>query len=524
MVQDNQQQDKNNPLNDAVEHNATPDGNTDEHRAQDRQNQQNTMAATTATGADAAEQNDQVSNESAESNQGNTEDAGGQPGAEASGTEGSSGSQRQSGNADSSVQGGEAQQDDGNVEGSSAPQSVGGGTQQGSQSQSDGEGQNRASQDSNEQSPQPQQAGGSAPMASGQSVEPTSFDTETTSETFQVDVANATSKEMVIDGDYDTETVSETFEIKVDNVNDEVEIDEQAKPIFETSEDGQIVISEAELLANASDVDGDALSVLNLSIANASFEIQVDPDTGERSFVVTPDENVNGELAISFDVTDGQGSEVASSAMLNVAAVNDAAVVGETNVDGTEDTAITFTQAMLLQNASDVDSSELTAVNLHIDPQYGTLEDNQDGTFTFTPKDDFNGDVPFTFEVDDNDGSVTPASGTLDVEAVNDVPVFAETSYTIAEDGSITLSEASLLANVTDVDNDVLSISDISVEGNGTVSRDEETGDWTYTPDADYSGDAALKITVNDTKVDAVFTAPVTITPEADEPSLTVSL
>ena len=33
-------------------------------------------------------------------------------------------------------------------------------------------------------------------------------------------------------------------------------------------------------------------------------------------------------------------------------------------------------------------------------------------------------------------------------------PSFAETSYTIAEDGSITITEASLLENVTDVDND----------------------------------------------------------------------
>ena len=70
----------------------------------------------------------------------------------------------------------------------------------------------------------------------------------------------------------------------------------------------------------------------------------------------------------------------------------------------------------------------------------------------------------------------------------------------------------------------MLSVTNISVEGNGTVTRDDETGDWTFTPDADYSGDAGLKITVNDTKVDAIFTAPVTITPEADEPSLTVSL
>ena len=46
----------------------------------------------------------------------------------------------------------------------------------------------------------------------------------------------------------------------------------------------------------------------------------------------------------------------------------------KTSIDGTEDTAITFTQDMLLQNATDVDSDTLTAINLDIDPQYGDLE------------------------------------------------------------------------------------------------------------------------------------------------------
>ncbi|MDV5167887.1 tandem-95 repeat protein [Photobacterium rosenbergii] len=287
-----------------------------------------------------------------------------------------------------------------------------------------------------------------------------------------------------------------------------------------TDEDTTITITQDDLLVNASDADGDALVAQNVTTNHPDVVIV---DNGNGSFDITPPQDFHGDISLSFEITDGEFI-TPTQMTLTVEPVNDAAVVAETNIDGTEDAAITFTQDMLLQNATDVDSDTLTAINLQIDPQYGALIDNEDGTFTFTPKDDFNGEVPFTFDVDDNDGAVTPASGTLDVAAVNDVPVFAETSYTIAEDGSITISEASLLANVTDVDNDDLCVTDISVEGSGTVTRDDETGDWTFTPDADYSGDATLKITVNDTKVDAVFNAPVTITPEADEPSLTVSL
>lgn len=528
MAQDHQQQDQGNPLNDAVEHNATPDGNTDEHRAQDRQNQQNTMAATTATGADAAEQNDQTNNDSSESDPEISEDAGSQPSVAASDTGGNSGSQRQSGNSDSSVQGDTSQQDEVGVDGGGAPQAVGWGTQQRSPSRPDGEGQNRVSQESNEQNPQAQSAGGGGNQASNQSVEQTPFDTETTSETFQVDVANATSKELVIDSDFDTETVSETFEIQVDNVNDEVVVDEQAIPVFEANEDGQIVLSEADLLANASDIDGDDLSVLNLSITNASFEIHIDPETGERSFVVTPDENINGELAISFDVTDGQGSEVASSAVLNVASVNDKVEIdADTPMQfGTqEDSDIIITEAELLANASDVDGDDLSVVNLNVeDATYTTQVDPDTGerTFVITPNPDVNGDLPVTFDVSDGQGSQVVSGATLQVAAVNDAVIVQDDSsladgdapsiatfsafssaepeaIEVEEDGQLVISPSDLLANDTDVDGDVLSITAVEAtdDTHGTVELDED-GSVVFTPDADYNGPASFTYTVTD--------------------------
>ncbi|MDD1830145.1 tandem-95 repeat protein, partial [Photobacterium sp. ZSDE20] len=130
--------------------------------------------------------------------------------------------------------------------------------------------------------------------------------------------------------------------------------------------------------------------------------------------------------------------------------------------------------------ASDVDSSDLTAVNLHIDPQYGTLEDNQDGTFTFTPKADFHGDVPFTFDVDDNDGSVTPASGSIAVDAVADAP---ELSVTDGDNNAIPgnvvdtdpdeVIELNIAANLTDQDlSETLSVTIDGVPEGGVLRYD----------------------------------------------------
>ncbi|MGF1870524.1 tandem-95 repeat protein [Photobacterium indicum] len=512
--------DDNNELNDAVENIATPDEGTGDHRGHDRQNLQSTVAAATATGAESSDLADEINAAMNENPSGaGRAGGGGQRRAEERNANDDDTSQGQGSNkaVQEPIDNGRDNNEN-NVAGGSEPQSVGGNT---SQDLPSGSG-NDTLQSKADISSEQQNAGGASGGRGGQARNQ-EFDTATTSETFEVDVADATAADLSVEDEFDTKSTSETIEIQVDNVNDEVVIDDEIAPMFDGVEDTQIVLTEAELLANASDVDGDDLNVENLSIENATFEIEIDPETSEKSFVVTPNENINGELKVTFDVSDQNGSEVASGATLNVAAVNDAAIVTPTEIGGTEDTAITFTQEMLLQNASDIDSDELTALNLSIDAQYGSVIDNGDGTFTFTPMADYNGDVPFTFDVDDNDGAVTPASGNLDIAAVNDVPVLVETSYEVNEDGSIVITEASLLNNATDVDNDVLSVASITSDEHGTVIQNDN-GDWVYTPNADYSGDANLTITLNDGTVDAEFSSPVTVTLDADVPSLTVSL
>ncbi|PSU44640.1 hypothetical protein C9J12_26570 [Photobacterium frigidiphilum] len=515
--------DDNNELNDAVENIATPDEGTGDHRGHDRQNLQNTVTAATATGAESSDLADEMNAALNENpSRSGREEQGGQRRAEEHNANDDDKPQGRGGNktAQEPTNNGRDNNDN-DAAGGNEPQSVGGNTPQGSPSGSGNDTpQSRGGGVTSEQ----QTAGGAGSGRGGQARN-LEVDTATTSETFEVDVTDATAADLSVEDEFDTKSNSETIEIQVNNVNDEVVIDDEIAPMFDGVEDTQIVLTEAELLANASDVDvdGDDLSVENLSIENATFEIEIDPDTGEKSFVVTPNENVNGELKVTFDVSDHNGSEVASGATLNVTAVNDLAVVTPTDIDGTEDTSITFTQEMLLQNATDIDSDDLTALNLSIDAQYGSVIDNDDGTFTFTPTADYNGDVPFTFDVDDNDGAVTPASGNLDLAAVNDAPVLAETSYIVNEDGSIVITEASLIDNATDVDNNALSVASISADEHGIVTQ-SDNGDWVYTPDADYSGDANLTITLNDGTVDAEFTAPVTITPDADVPSLTVSL
>ncbi|MGQ3892923.1 cadherin-like domain-containing protein, partial [Legionella sp. CNM-4043-24] len=65
-----------------------------------------------------------------------------------------------------------------------------------------------------------------------------------------------------------------------------------------------------------------------------------------------------------------------------------------------------ITQAELLANASDVDAgSSLEALNLSIASGTGSLVDNLDGTWTYTPALNDESSVSFNFDISDGSAS-----------------------------------------------------------------------------------------------------------------------
>ncbi|WP_055022757.1 VCBS domain-containing protein, partial [Shewanella sp. P1-14-1] len=134
---------------------------------------------------------------------------------------------------------------------------------------------------------------------------------------------------------------------------------------------------------------------------------------------------------------------------------------------GTEDTRQTITAAQLLSNTIDVDNNDaglLTIENLHAD--HGSIKHNKDGSFSFTPEKDYNGQVHFTYDVKDGHGGVTHTSASTTLSAVNDNPDVTPITDTLTEDTDKQY-QVNLLGSATDVDGDALSISQIlaSFEG-----------------------------------------------------------
>ncbi|WP_140104375.1 cadherin-like domain-containing protein, partial [Vibrio parahaemolyticus] len=77
--------------------------------------------------------------------------------------------------------------------------------------------------------------------------------------------------------------------------------------------------------------------------------------------------------------------------------------------------------ADLLANTVDIDHNDqgqLSVANLIAD--HGSIKDNQDGTFTFTPDKDYNGQVHFVYDVKDAHGGVAHTGASMTLTAVGD--------------------------------------------------------------------------------------------------------
>ncbi|MDF5596575.1 cadherin-like domain-containing protein, partial [Vibrio parahaemolyticus] len=215
-------------------------------------------------------------------------------------------------------------------------------------------------------------------------------------------------------------------------------------------EDGSILITQEDLLANARDLDGDQLTALNLATDDENITIT---DNGDGTYTLTPDADFNGDITFTFDVSDGD-DVVSTNLELLVSPVNDAPEPQDQALTIGEDGVLTFTDADLLTGATDIEGDYLSVEGVTYTGADGVLTDNGDGTYSFAPNENFNGDVNFTFDVSDGTDTVT-ANIDVSVTPENDPPVAGSTSYTVHEDNSITISDEQLLANSSDIEGEV---------------------------------------------------------------------
>ena len=266
------------------------------------------------------------------------------------------------------------------------------------------------------------------------------------------------------------------------------------------TEDTTLLINVADLLANDSDVDkatdGQVLSVS--AVSGASHGTVMLLDNGTIRF--EPQANYNGLATFDYTVSDGAGGTAVATAVISLASVNDAPVTVSESASGSEDNELLFNSAALLANDSDVDGDSLHLSRVG-DASNGTVSLDAWGQVHFTPTANYHGPAKFTYWVADPSGAETPATVSLTITPVNDLPVVTGEVVNGSEDTGLLFNPATLLVNDSDVDTltdgQVLTISALSNAQHGAVSV-QSNGQIAFVPDSNFYGAASFDYTVSD--------------------------
>ncbi len=255
---------------------------------------------------------------------------------------------------------------------------------------------------------------------------------------------------------------------------------------------------------------------------NTSFAIN--NTTGVLSFSSLPDyENPldfdrNNTYIVTVTATDnGTPTSQTTSKIfvIIVTNVNEAPVVNDDDYTIFEDDTLTTTLTNgILANDNDPDNDTLY-ITIQRNVGYGTLDMNSDGTFTYIPENNYNGEDSFTYTVSDGVNNSYIATATITITEVNDVPVANDDAYSVDEDSHLSVSVAEgLLINDEDPDNTDISVALQDSVTNGTLDLYSD-GSFQYSPTSNFNGTDQFTYTVSDNLSTSNRAAVVTITVNA---------
>ena len=241
------------------------------------------------------------------------------------------------------------------------------------------------------------------------------------------------------------------------------------------------------------DVDGDT-ATYSLG-AQATHGTAVVNANG--TYTYTPTANYNGTDSFTYKVTDPSGAFSTYTVSLTIAAVNDAPTASNTSATTNEDIAISNGS---LPAYTDVDGDTVT-YSLGTQAAHGTAVVNANGTYTYTPAANYNGTDSFTYIINDGNGGTNTYTVSLTIAAVNDAPTASNTSISLNEDST---GFNGTLPAATDVEGDTVTYSLGTPSHGAVVFRTvasvpgTSTGNYKYTPVANYNGSDSFTYTIND--------------------------
>ena len=302
-----------------------------------------------------------------------------------------------------------------------------------------------------------------------------------------------------------TQTVTSLVTITVSPVNDPpLGVDDA----LAVQEGGTVSVEARELLANDSDVEGNAVSITTVGDATNGL-VTLDGTT----IIYTHDGSETKTGGFTYMVTDGTDATTVL-VIITVSPVNDPPV-GVVDKLAVREGGTASVQAIeLLANDidPDLDTLSITAVgdatNGLVALDGDTIIYRHDGSETTSGS--------FTYTLTDGTESAT-ASVTITVSPVNDPPVGVDDTLAVQEGGTVSVQSRELLDNDTDAEGDPLSITAVADATNGLVTLDGNT--IFYRHDGSETKAGGFTYTVTDGTDTATALVTVSVSPVNDPPN-----
>ncbi len=254
-----------------------------------------------------------------------------------------------------------------------------------------------------------------------------------------------------------------------------------------------------------SDLDGNPLTFARVTQAgHGSVTV-----SSNGSFTYTPTNTYVGADSFTFKVNDGTVYSLPATVNITVTQANRAPTAG-TVVTGILSTPKnTVLNGSLVSYASDIDGNPITFARV-AQAGHGTATVNANGSFTYTPANNYVGADSFSYKV--NDGSVDSPAATVNITVTqpNRTPVANPIALGVLSTPKNTALNGTLTGS--DADGNPLTFARVTQAGHGSVTVNA-SGSFTYTPANNYVGPDSFSFKVNDGTVDSnASTVAITVT------------
>jgi uncharacterized membrane protein len=216
---------------------------------------------------------------------------------------------------------------------------------------------------------------------------------------------------------------------------------------------------------------------------------------------IAASDNLTGNAAQGGDAILEQQTGVIETTALNLSSyssVLSATIANNDTLAATEDTPINYAAALLLANDQSGSGSPLKIASVNNFSNAGGIASlNADGSVTFIPTANFNGQAFFSYQATDGVSLSSEAYVLVDVAPVNDAPVAVNDVLSATEDTARIFVPNQLLANDTDVDLNPLTIVSVTSGVGGTAVLNAN-GTVTFTPNANFNGVADFTYQASD--------------------------